>query len=220
MQRVLMTALAAAASIAIASPASAALTLVDHGITYQLDLNSVTNGGLTGNFALAISGVNTASDTEKGRTGINAFAFTDPTVGNAVSGASSGFTFMTGGLSSGGCDGNGGFFCFANTSAVFPSPLPSSGTLFFSVTSNTIGSWLTWTPDFKIDWTGSQNNYDLVSKAIPLNNCTGEGCPTPTPFIGGVPEPATWAMMLLGFGGIGMALRRSRKANGRLLQIA
>jgi PEP-CTERM motif len=26
-----------------------------------------------------------------------------------------------------------------------------------------------------------------------------------------VPEPATWAMMLLGFGGIGMAMRRSRK---------
>ena len=35
-----------------------------------------------------------------------------------------------------------------------------------------------------------------------------------------VPEPATWAMMLLGFGGIGMAMRRNRKANGRLLQVA
>ena len=34
-----------------------------------------------------------------------------------------------------------------------------------------------------------------------------------------VPEPATWAMMLLGFGGIGMAMRRRRK-DGRLLQIA
>ena len=29
---------------------------------------------------------------------------------------------------------------------------------------------------------------------------------------GAVPEPATWAMMLLGFGGIGMAMRRRRQA--------
>ncbi len=36
-----------------------------------------------------------------------------------------------------------------------------------------------------------------------------------------VPEPATWALMLLGFGGIGMALRRSRRrGNQALMQIA
>jgi hypothetical protein len=29
---------------------------------------------------------------------------------------------------------------------------------------------------------------------------------------GAVPEPATWAMMLIGFGGIGFAMRRQRKA--------
>ncbi|WP_308517336.1 PEPxxWA-CTERM sorting domain-containing protein [Sphingomonas flavescens] len=34
-----------------------------------------------------------------------------------------------------------------------------------------------------------------------------------------VPEPATWAMMLLGFGGIGVAMRRSRNRKGSL-QIA
>jgi hypothetical protein len=37
---------------------------------------------------------------------------------------------------------------------------------------------------------------------------------------GAVPEPDTWAMMLLGFGGIGFAMRRTRKESGRLLQIA
>lgn len=35
-----------------------------------------------------------------------------------------------------------------------------------------------------------------------------------------VPEPATWAMMLLGFGGIGFAMRRSRKQAGALMQVA
>jgi hypothetical protein len=37
-------------------------------------------------------------------------------------------------------------------------------------------------------------------------------------FAPGVPEPATWAMMLLGFGGIGMAMRRRR--NPALAQVA
>jgi hypothetical protein len=44
------------------------------------------------------------------------------------------------------------------------------------------------------------------------------GTPPPP---GAVPEPATWAMMLLGFGGIGMALRRSRRRGKQaLMQIA
>jgi hypothetical protein len=34
-----------------------------------------------------------------------------------------------------------------------------------------------------------------------------------------VPEPATWAMMLVGFGGIGFAMRRNRKSMG-LAQVA
>jgi hypothetical protein len=34
-----------------------------------------------------------------------------------------------------------------------------------------------------------------------------------------VPEPATWGMMLLGFAGIGMAMRRRRRS-GTLMQIA
>jgi hypothetical protein len=37
---------------------------------------------------------------------------------------------------------------------------------------------------------------------------------------GAVPEPATWGMMLLGFAGIGMALRRSRRRSGALMQVA
>jgi hypothetical protein len=40
-------------------------------------------------------------------------------------------------------------------------------------------------------------------------------------FNGAVPEPATWMMMLLGFGGMGVALRRSRRRSKQtLMQIA
>jgi hypothetical protein len=35
-----------------------------------------------------------------------------------------------------------------------------------------------------------------------------------------VPEPATWAMMLVGFGAAGTALRRSRRRNGQIAQLA
>lgn len=37
---------------------------------------------------------------------------------------------------------------------------------------------------------------------------------------GAVPEPATWGLMLLGFAGVGVAMRRKRKPNGALMQIA
>jgi hypothetical protein len=57
------------------------------------------------------------------------------------------------------------------------------------------------------------NLVDRYASLSQLNNTSGEGTP-----VGGVPEPATWAMMLLGFGGIGVAMRRRRKEG--LLQIA
>jgi hypothetical protein len=37
---------------------------------------------------------------------------------------------------------------------------------------------------------------------------------------GAVPEPATWGLMLLGFAGVGVAMRRSRKSKPALMQIA
>lgn len=38
--------------------------------------------------------------------------------------------------------------------------------------------------------------------------------------VGGVPEPATWAMMLIGFGAIGVTMRRRRRHGEALPQIA
>jgi hypothetical protein len=58
------------------------------------------------------------------------------------------------------------------------------------------------------------NFVDRYASLTQLNGISGEGTP-----VGGVPEPATWAMMLLGFGGIGMAMRRSRRS-ATLMQVA
>jgi hypothetical protein len=38
--------------------------------------------------------------------------------------------------------------------------------------------------------------------------------------VAAVPEPATWALMLIGFGGMGASMRRSRKTNALRLQAA
>ncbi len=38
--------------------------------------------------------------------------------------------------------------------------------------------------------------------------------------VGSVPEPATWAMMLFGFGAIGVGMRRRRRTGQALLQVA
>jgi hypothetical protein len=52
-----------------------------------------------------------------------------------------------------------------------------------------------------IDGTAGSHTSNTVLARIQLN-----------PLQGGVPEPSTWAMMLLGFGAIGFSMRRQRKS--------
>ena len=62
---------------------------------------------------------------------------------------------------------------------------------------------------------------NTVTNTLTLTN--GQGSSNAQIFATGgqaVPEPATWGMMLLGFAGIGMAMRRSRCRNGALMQVA
>lgn len=199
---------------AASAPASAAL--VADGITY--DLEAAAPVGLTRTFALKITGENTASDTEKGRTGINGFAFNETSNGATATGhviATSGFSpatfaFVLGGLNSGGCAANvnTNFYCFDNT-AIPPTPTTAlSGPLIivFDVTLKAGGSWANYAPDFKIDWVGTRNNYDLVSKQItPDSTCPDCGI---TPVIIDAPEPATLAVLGMGLIGLGAVRRR------------
>jgi hypothetical protein len=62
---------------------------------------------------------------------------------------------------------------------------------------------------------------NAVTNTITLSN--GQGSSNAQIFATGprgVPEPATWGMMLLGFAGMGMVLRRSRRSGNALMQVA
>lgn len=55
----------------------------------------------------------------------------------------------------------------------------------------------------------NSGNVESVFVANGTITCTGTDCTIST---GAVPEPATWAMMLLGFGAIGCGMRRKRRS--------
>jgi hypothetical protein len=167
----------------LATPADA--TLIDQGITYSLTYNG------SASYTLDITGINSATDTEGGRYGVNAFAFTTPT--GFIDASAAGFTYKSGGLNSSGCNNTGNFFCFAANTT--PAGLLAPGSaLSFVFAVNAIGDLSTWDPSFKIDWAGSKNNYDLVSQPI------------------GVPEPDALSMLGLGLVGLGLIMRRRKAA--------
>jgi len=195
--------------------------LVADGITYTLTEADIPGNALTDQFTLTITGINGAADTEKGRSGINAIAFNKPAgFINAAPNNGQGFTTVVGGLNSSGCDGSGNFFCFDNT-AIPPTPgtpfaANSTVTFLFQVSTSN-GDFTGYDPGFKIDWVGSKNNYDLVSKKIGINGATGGGdCPdcTPTPTGTDVPEPSSLAALATPVGALligGLVARRRRK---------
>ncbi len=119
-----------------------------------------------------------------------------------------------------GCVAGGGPYWYAQTGNfnVTFTALISGGTYdgqnvysVFSPHVNATGSFVGWEG---LDESGySESSYDVHSGVI-----TGEladiflgQAPAP-PTTGAVPEPSTWAMMLLGFGAIGFAMRHRRRA--------
>jgi hypothetical protein len=184
---------------ALMAGAPAHATLIADGITYTLTETTIT--ATTAQFDLHISGINGTSDNEKGRAGVNAIAFGLPSNFSSAT-APSGFTYEAGGLNANGCNGSGDFFCFtANTTPTATPGLPANSSLDFVFSiSLSSGSFTSYDPDFKIDWIGSKNHYDLVSETL----APAPGAP--------VPEPVSMAMVGVGLLGLSVVRGRRRSA--------
>lgn len=115
-----------------------------------------------------------------------------------------------GALSNGGSNTADGWGTFNQTLDQFDGFNSRSSSISFTLT-NTGGAWLS-------DSAVLGPNADGHTVAAHIGVCADASC---TSFVstgfatnggGVVPEPATWAMMILGFGGIGALLRRRRAA--------
>jgi len=201
-------------------PIPAHANLVAFGIDY-----SVTGSGAdtnTANFILHISGINGAADTEGGRVGVNAFAFSNVGLPGLTGSSTFGTFANDSGLNSNGCNGSGAFFCFSAVPQLGNTPALAADSVIdipFSLTitaGNDFLAYIAGSPSFKIDWAGCKNppnctaNYDNVSLG---------GALTPTTFDeenppGGTPIPgAVWLFGTVLAGGAGFGRwRKKRKA--------
>jgi hypothetical protein len=196
----------------VAQSATLGPDIATEGLTYNFSIIGGALNSTSATFQIEITDINVVgTDTRLGRSGVNAFAFSTPNLPNILSGSTTlaGATLQSVGLNSGGCSNGGGFFCFGNTNVAGTPALAAGTTLDIDFTLTLAsGNFLTWTPAFKIDWNGNQNNYSLVSEAIPLG-------PNGTPFSnppGETPLPAAAWLFGSALGGGALMLRRRKKA--------
>jgi hypothetical protein len=100
---------------------------------------------------------------------------------------------------------NGG----ANTAFSAPPYIPGGGP--------NGGFWDVWAPH-ELDFVATGASATITFSTVGLNAaCCDVGLDKVSlSAVGGVPEPATWAMMLVGFGGLGAVLRAHRRADRNL----
>jgi PEP-CTERM motif-containing protein len=208
---------AAIGMAANATPANASLLLDTSTFTVTADHDAGPNQ-VTINFDSPVSGLTSALVlTLTGGTGNSfdfTYNFTEVGDANLV-----GFGFDTNPNLASVTNATGPLQFFSNTT------FPGSGNIEACFNggancSSASGQAGSFSGGFTLNFSGSGpftlNDFvDRYASIAALNNQSGEG----HPFVPAVPEPATWATMLLGFSGIGMAMRRRRK-DGRFLQIA
>jgi len=174
------------------------------GATFTLTQNSATS------LTFDIAGVNALSGDWAGAPYLGAFSFKGlgPSALKAtLTGGSPSVNSILGGLSGNGCmaNNNNGFVCFDfanNISTVGKTNL----TFELAATSGTF-NFAEEGPHLKIFW----SDHATKDKGFKHGDLFSQDVPPYVP-TSPVPEPATWAMMIAGFGLAGAAIRRRRVA--------
>ena len=230
MRRVLLAA-AAAAVIGVATPASAAVTFASYNgpdlatmikastTNTTNDVSTVwgctQNNGQCANVTFTGAGQNMATPENIHITDGGGFASITDAPGNATNNL---YTLMI------------DITNFDFNQYMFSIQMVNDGTLFVWYQLASGGGWNVANPTGGIGQQANANRDYILQgdtftqiliystspiKEFKQNSVTLGAIPAP------LPEPATWAMMLLGFGGIGMALRRGRRRSKQtLMQIA
>jgi hypothetical protein len=184
---------------AVSAQAATVYQTTFQGATFTITQNSATSA------TFDIAGVNALSGNWAGAQYLGAFSFKGlgaSGLSSTLAGGGPTVNSASGGLNAGGCNGAGaGFLCFD-----YAPNIATAGktNLTFDLTAtNGTFNFAENGPHLKILWsnnaTKDQKVGDLFSQDIPVLQSA-------------VPEPATWAMMIMGFGLAGAALRRSRGA--------
>jgi hypothetical protein len=219
MRRVLMAAVAAMA-IGIATAPAQAATVIYNGTNYNsgtpiiIGFTGVQDPNSSGTLTLTLTGtsgndynftyslLNTSTSPN---TNISGFGFdvTGATLDLATTLATGTYPTIDSGSIS------GGFFVNVCLSA---GPTCSGGANGGPTPGGTGSGTLA------LEFTSLPTSFTLLQPVIRMQNTGADGTGSDVGVPGGVPEPGTWGMMLLGFGGIGLMMRHRRKQG--LLQIA
>ena len=183
--RIVVSTLALAASIAVATPASAATFLFSYSGT------NATNGAFTATGTITTTNTTT---TVNGRQAYTITGITGTRNGSAITG------LIAAGTDFGGVPIDDYLYATG--------PYLTDAGFGFSVA----GTTNLFNPYY---FDGAYQEYVRTAAGADFQNTSGVTF-TLTAVTAGVPEPATWAMMLVGFGAIGGALRRRPKVATRI----
>ena len=196
--------------VALASPAAASTTLTFEGIPNNTSVGAFYGPDYVFSPAtLALVDFDAGGDgnfaNEPSPNTIMFFTAANNAILNVTSGFTDGFSFFYSSSTAAtinvydGLNGTGNILASLN--------LTAQG--FNNCTGDPNGSFCNWTPiGVSFGGTAYSINFGGTANQTGFDNITFGSA---TPGTGAVPEPSTWAMMLLGFGAVGAAMRRRRK---------